>query len=180
MDIICVWPMLTVGILLEVSWQVQVVNIEAYMAGPNVREVLCDMMPILKKNKFVFCYDLTLKDHSGKLLKVLLSPMLSSFQRGQLKVGSFIEVKAINRIKMNGQFLVLCEWETSRQFDTKTQPEWINLCDYRSKNRLLCCDDDNKLSPWTLQFFLWPRNENINRTQSYPVYEFDENKNLKG
>ena len=179
MDIKSVWPILTLGIMIEVAWKVKVENIEAYMAGPNVRQVLCDMMPILKKNKFVFCYDLTLKDHSGQFLKVLLSPMLSSFQRGQIKVGSFIEVKAIQRITVNGQFLVICEWATTRQFDIKPDSDWINLCDYRSKNRLLCSDDNNKLSPWTLQFFLWVRNENINRTQSYPVYEYDETKNLK-
>ena len=72
MDIKSVWPILTLGIMIEVAWKVKVENIEAYMAGPNVRQVLCDMMPILKKNKFVFCYDLTLKDHSGQFLKVLL------------------------------------------------------------------------------------------------------------
>ena len=155
MDLTTWWIKTALGILLDVSWLVQVVNIDAYFPSTKAHDALSENSPILKQKKYVFCYDLTLQDQSGKKLKVLLSPMLSSVQKGKIKIGSFIEVQKVTRLQVNGHFLVLNEWQNSKVFDNFQIHRWIYLCNYRNNTKMLCSEDVNQLSPWTLQFFLW-------------------------
>ena len=90
MELLEVWPQLIPGISGTVLLSCCVVNIDVYLPSQTDREILCEVMPILKKRKILFCYDLTLKTDRGKLIKVLLSPLLSSIQKRILKIKSYL------------------------------------------------------------------------------------------
>ena len=179
MDISLLWVTLAIGAVVDVSWKGQIVNIDSYMPSKKGYTELCQAIPILKQKIFIFCYDLTLQNETGKRLKILLSPVYSSIQQGKLKIGSCILVKKVTKLEVYGQFLVISDWSLSEDFNTVPMSGWVILDKYRDKNRLLTSDDDNRLSPWTLQFFLWKKRASNHLIRSVPAYTAIENQNLQ-
>lgn len=179
MDISLVWATLALGAIVDVSWNVQIVGIDSYMPSRKGYTELCQAIPILKQKIFVFCYDLTLHDETGKRLKLLLSPVYSSIQQGKLKIGSCILIKKLTKIEVYGQFLVISDWSLSDDFHSVPMSGWINLNGYPDKNRLLSSDDNNRLSPWTLQFFLWQKRASCHLAKTVPIRNVIENQNLQ-
>ena len=135
MDIAIAWLTLTLGGLMDVSWKVSIVNIEAYIPSMKGYNAICEAIPILKKCTYLFCYDLTLQNESGKRVKVLLSPVYSSIQQGKLRIGTSIEVRRISKMKVFEQFLVVNEWNICEDFNGMKMSGWLQLEGYTKKNR---------------------------------------------
>ena len=179
MDISLFWVTLALGTVVDVSWKVQIVAIESYMPSRKGYTELCKAIPILKQKICIFCYDLTLQNETGKRFKILLSPVYSSIQQGKLKIGSCILVKKVTKIEVYGQFLVISDWSLSEDFICAPMSGWMNLDRYQDNNRLLSSDDNNRLSPWTLQFFLWKKRDSSHLDKTVPTYTEIKNQNLQ-
>ena len=162
MNLVELWPLLLLGTPATVYIPFTVEKIEAYPAGAEERDSLCNMMPILKLSKFLFCYDILIRSKIGKLIRVLLSPMLSSIQRGCLKSGSSILVKTIQKVNIQGYFLVISNWENYTEME-KNNNGWLLLSEYKSTEVPLCNRDSSLLSIWTLQFFEWKNRGSIHK-----------------
>ena len=173
------WENLGFGIPLDIFYKVHVINIEAYMPDLKAHAKFCEDMPILKQNKYIFCYDLTVEDSSGYLIKVLLAPNLSSIQRGKLKIGSYIEMKTVKKMNINGHFLMLNEWSNGGNFEASSISQWSDLSNYRSKNKFLGSKDIYKLQPWTLQFYMWSQSESVSVVKRIPNLQNAHHQSLK-